>query len=1837
MKIILPKNLISFWVCCVLLLGVKSLYAQIEVQPTGTVFTPESLISNVFLGDGVEVTNITYNGDDLAVGYFTNGMDNVGIERGIVMSSGFAGDVPGNEGGITSGDTQGATGNDYLEDISDASSINDVSLYSITFIPTSDTLRFKYTFASEEYPGFTCTDFNDAFGFFIYGPGINGPHPNNSENIALVPDPMDPTGLTFTDVPVAINNVNAAGVNPPDCNYDYAMYYNDNSGSNSMIHGAYLDVFIAQAVVTPCLEYTIVLAIADGGDSVYDSAVFLEAKSFGTGAIQVETQTVSLDGVLAEGCSEGTLSFAVGAPVEEDLTFDYTVFGTAENGVDYSFIPEDLFIPAGDSVVSLPVIAFDDGIAEGIETIGIDIQVDPCNRDTFYFYIQDNAIVNPVLGPDTIICLGASVQLDGTLDLPLPVPPTFVNETDMSIVTIDDNNPPIPPPPPTNSPIQVFGVQPSILQEGVIKRVCIDVDHIWISDVDVFLISPGGQFLELTTDNGGNGDDYIQTCFTPSATDSIDAYYNPPSIPAPFTGDYQPEGLWQDLYDGENPTNGTWELLLKDDQGGLNGTLLGWSICFQPAYQINYSWEPSEGLSCDDCPDPIASPDSTTTYILTATDTYGCSVYDTITIETYPFEILPAPEVICDVTANSIDFSWPDISGADGFQVSVDGGPWIPASPGPLNHFVDNLTFNTDVTIMVQGLAFCDGLIDTLTCTTLDCIPPNLIVNSFTEVSCAGASDATISVSANGSFPPFEYTLNGVTNTTGVFNNISGGPQIVTVTDVGGCNTSQTIDIYEPPAMETIPTPLTDAACNGGNEGSATFEVNGGSFPYSFIWSTGSADSIATGLLVGDYFVTITDASGCSVLDTVTVDQPESLILTPLATAVSCNGQGDGVAAVGVTGGSEPYTYLWNTGAITDAIANLNGGNYSVVVTDAQNCFEEIIIPVFEDSLIELSGSTISALCLGASDGSATVVASGGTAPYTYLWDDPLGQTTNIATGLAQNDYNVIVTDSFGCTASLMLTVNEPTLLQAMTVDVNDASCFGVNDGTISIDASGGTYPYTYAWNDNVGITDSTRTDLIATNYSITITDANGCSQIVTAAIDSPDAIAVTFDQNNVGCNGGTTGTATAQPVGGTAPFQYQWDAAAGNQTTQTAIDLTVGSYTVVVTDANGCTNSETVDITEASALELTINGDNVLCFGNNTGTIELNANGGTSPYAYSWTGPGAYSSTLEDIADLYAGTYNVLVTDANGCTSTTQLEITEPATGIMSTMSDMDLICFGASNGVATVTVGGGTGPFNYLWSNGSTTASVNNLPEGTHFVTITDNGGCTFIDTAIVEAQGQINVVLSQTSSFCHNGNDGIAMIDAINYNSTPADPADFTIAWSNGNNTTTISNAIGGQNYSVIVTDALGCTGTASISIDNPAEIGSLIEDFNDVNCFGESNGTATANGAGGTAPYTFLWDANALGQATATASGLAPGTYEVTITDANGCTTSTNVEIGQPEPINMNFNTEAVLCPGDENGSIDATINGGTAPYNILWSNGSVDANLEDIEAGNYSLTIVDASGCIDSATVFVDSPPAISTNITTESTSCHNSQDGRINIEVLGGTPPFRYSLDGEAYNGSLVQIGLTGGTYPVYIRDVNGCIFETEATVDSPDALWIDAGEDITLQVGDSTQLFASSANSQGNVEFTWLPPYEPSLICDDSLNILDCQSPWVFINSTTTFDLYAIDENGCEDRDEVTVTIEKYRPVYVPTAFTPNGDGNNDLLMVHGRPGTKVLSFRVYDRWGEQVYLAEDFEINDPLIGWNGYFKGEAMNPGVYVWYVEVEHIDEEREGVSGHTTLIR
>lgn len=1794
---------------------------------------PQSLITNIFLGDGVEVLDVVYEGDPLAVGLFTNGDAAVGIDRGIVLTSGRAAsnncntaplgaNCNGNQ--FASSDNASPASDADLESISGGFGALDVAKFTITFIPTSDTLRFKYVFASEEYPEYSCTSFNDVFGFFISGPGITGPYENNGANIALIPN---------TNIPVTINNIHPP--NPPNCNTgEYDQYYNDNQVAAQPVYDGYLDVFTAEAIVTPCETYTIKLAIADAGDQIFDTGVFLEAKSFGTGSLQVETATVSLDGTITEDCATGTISFGLPGPTEEDFPLDYTIIGTAENGVDYDEIPLDLFIPEGDSSLVVDIIAFEDFIAEGLESIGIDIQRDICNRDTFWIYIRDNEIVPPDLGPDSTICNGDSMQLNGELPIPLPVPPSFTNDQDY----------PVPFGTPVYSNIQVVGVQPVELADGVIQSVCVNIDHNWADDLDLFLLSPGGQFIELSTDNGQDCDDYPGTCFVPGAstafTDIVPIGYDCMGGESTgFTGGFMIEGVWSDLWDGDYPTNGTWQLLVVDDAQGFDGTLLDWTITFEPLYQIYYEWSPTDGLSCADCPDPIASPSQTTTYTLTASDTYGCSVTDSITINV--LDVLPAPNINCtNITNNSITFDWDAVAGAMGYMVSIDGAPFTIPNNGAQSHIVNNLTLSQSVTIEVFAIGTCDGEIGTAVCETPGCDAPSLEIVNQTNLNCPGDSDGLVIVQGVGGAGNYTYwidTLN--TNQTGVFNGLTAGTYQITVIDDWMCPNSIQVTISEPDSIEYQEVVVNDISCFGFDDGSAAVEISGGTGPFTFAWGNGETDSIAVALTPGTNTVDVTDANGCSFSTSVEILEPEELLATATADSVDCFAASTGSVQVDASGGVDPLLFEWSANAgnaTTDVVNALPADTYTVVVTDLNGCQVTASATIEEPAGMNTSTSSTLTSCFDSSDGTATVDVSGGEPDYQYDWSN--GGTEQTATLLASTTYYVTVTDANGCTLVDSALVESPSEIEITLTGV-DADCFGAATGSISSEVTGGTPPYSYQW-DN-GSADPDLPDATAGEHCLTVFDFNNCEATVCLEIFEPDEIQLSTVPTNAGCNGGSEGEIDLTVEGGTGPFTFEWS---NGQTTEDISGLIADTYSVVVTDANGCQDIISETISETDAIAITIDQTlNVQCKDENTGSIEITATGGSGTFTYTWSGPNGYTSASEDPTDLFAGAYTVIVEDTDGCSAQIDIEIDEPSTAVVLAIDPTDEICFGDSNGQVVTSTSGGTPDYSYEWSNGETTFNLSDVPVGIYTVTVSDQNGCTDQGQAEIVQQPELVLSLSQTSAGCAGSSDGTASLTNISQGGTSIPFPDVQIQWSFGGATTPeVTGLTGGETYSVTVTNAIGCTASASITIDDPAAIGAALVSSTDVSCFSGNDGTATVTGEGGTLPYSYQWDANAGNNQTATAADLSNGNYLVTVTDANGCSIVFETEIGQPTALDLGFQNEKVKCFGGADGTSFATANGGTAPYSYIWSNGQTTQQATDLLAGMHDVTVTDANGCTLEMTTEITEPEApLSATFSVQDVSCFDYQDGSITIVAEGGSEPYRYSLDGVDFNGTPHILALEMGSYNVIVQDINGCTFQlNDIFVDEPEDIQVDLGPDTITYYGAQIQIWPTIIGLPDSqlvtVQYEWFSnnPLNPVLYPDWSKGIFKVESP-------TSATLVITTENGCKAEDLINIFVVENREVVVPTGFAPGAGGAapNDLLHVHGQSQLveKISLFQVFDRWGELLYEVNDFAINDLNVGWDGTFKGKNMPAGVYVWYVEVDFIDGISESYKGQTTLIR
>jgi len=544
------------------------------------------------------------------------------------------------------------------------------------------------------------------------------------------------------------------------------------------------------------------------------------------------------------------------------------------------------------------------------------------------------------------------------------------------------------------------------------------------------------------------------------------------------------------------------------------------------------------------------------------------------------------------------------------------------------------------------------------------------------------------------------------------------GTYNVTLTASGPCNASGAIVIPVTILSGNI-TPV-NVTCNGGNNGSATANAVGSAGPFTYAWLPGGQTTqTITGLAAGSYTVTINAPNCCPVIASVTITQPTVVSASGSQVNVSCNGGSNGSATVIASGGTPGYTYSWSPSGGTGATASgLSAGPYVCTITDAQGCTVNRSVTITQPSVLTATNSQVSPSCNGGSNGSATVMPSGGTPGYTYAWS-PSGGTGATALGLAAGTYNCIITDNHGCTTTSTVVLTQPPAITAIMSQV-PANCNG-GTGSASVVASGGTGGYTYSWSP-AGGNNATTTAVPAGNYVVTITDANGCVRTASVVITQPVALTASASVIPASC-GGANGSATVNVSGGTAAYSYLWSPGGG--TAATASNLLAGAYSCAITDANGCTLTQTVTVASSGTPTLAVSTvTNVSCFGGTNGTVTVAASGGTGPYAYAWSPSGGTGTTA---SSLTAGTYFVTTTDANGCTYTQMVSITEPP-ALTATATATQVSCNGGNNGAATVSVSGGTSAYNYSWlPSGGSSASANALTATTYTCTITDANGCT------------------------------------------------------------------------------------------------------------------------------------------------------------------------------------------------------------------------------------------------------------------------------------------------------------------------------------------------------------------------------------------------------------------------------------------------------------------------------------------------------------------------------
>ncbi len=901
-------------------------------------------------------------------------------------------------------------------------------------------------------------------------------------------------------------------------------------------------------------------------------------------------------------------------------------------------------------------------------------------------------------------------------------------------------------------------------------------------------------------------------------------------------------------------------------------------------------------------------------------------------------------------------------------------------------------------------------------------------INTYENISCFGENDGTASAEAMGGISPYSYSWSNAANTAQI-SNLGPGTYTITVTDGNNCTSTASVVIIEPDELFIFIEDIVDVECFGEATGSAAVSVSGGTPPYSYNWSSGSNSSSESNLNGGDYFVIITDSKNCEALEIITISQPDILNLNISTTNETSPGANDGTAFASVSGGTAPYSYSWSNGSTASSISDLAPGDYTLTVTDANQCemSETIIINEIECS-ISINVNVVPASCNGEADGQADVVITGGTAPFSYLWS--AGSTASSQNNLVAGSYNVIVTDAEDCAVSSSFSISEPPLLTASISDQGDVSCEGADDGFAMIAVSGGTPPYSYEWS-NGNITSSVA-DLAPGQYSVTVSDFNLCSTILNVSISSPPALVVSIGNiMDVSCFGYSDGSASVSVSGGTPPYLYLWSTD-GTMAAQT--NLSAGSYVVTVTDANGCVGIQSITINEPSQLVVNASATDETSPGANDGTATALPGGGSPPYTFLWN----TEQTTSEISDLPPGDYTVTVTDNNNCSAeeTVTVDSEDCVLGIQ--LQTTNINCFGDNTGTATAIVSGGQAPFSYIWSNGETGQTQNNLNAGSGGVTVTDNIGCSIsANFSITQPEEAFSVMISSQTDVDCNGNAS-GLVSVLASGGTPP----YNYSWSNFS----ASPDVGGLNagvYSVTVTDANNCTVTSDVIITEPSLLQANVSWTNE-SAADAGDGTASASPIGGIAPYTYGWTN---GSTEATINNLTPNEYSVTVTDANGCTAFQTISV---VPFNCIFNVENtvgnVSCFGANDGQIILNPVGGTPPFSYTWSNGANSSSVTNLASGTYDVTVTDGDNCSAILQFFIKEPAQLISTISEIShAQCLDSNDGYAIVSVQGGVGEYTYEWSTGVASNTVSSLSV--GMYSVVVTDSSGCESNSEVEI----------------------------------------------------------------------------------------------------------------------------------------------------------------------------------------------
>ncbi len=1663
-----------------LMVSVANLSSDTEVTEAVDGFLPnlainpdvgaEYLISDIFIGgDCFDVSNVNAIGGSQGLGLFVNGSTSVMMERGIIFSTGQVASAPGPCNGNGSSSNGGGTD----ADLAQLAGINvaDVAGIEFDFIPTVDQLTFNYVFASEEYCEWV-GQYNDAFGFFISGPGINGPFSNNAENIAIIPN---------TNTNVAINTVN---------HQTNTQYFNPNAGNCNGItncpdikYDGYTHVFqaIAQNLV-PCETYHIKLIVGDANDQIFDTAVFLEANSFDAGGeFAIDAQVPGTSGNTAvEGCQDGLFIFQrISLDLDEPLTISFTVGGTATAGDDYVPFVTTITIPAGENIYLLPVEILSDLLVEGAETITIELPEDACS------------------------CLGQTAEI------------IIEDYLELEIETEDVN---------------VCGVVNSTLAPIVTGGAPI-YTYQWSNNqtTPTINVSPSSTttYTVTVTDDCGE-------------TEEADITVNvEPAPTATLTGsgsfcaeDPNPSTILTITFTGPGP----WDLIYTFDG--------------QPQTPITGITENPYELIVTELG----------TYSLSAVENSFCpgTVAGSATIIEVDVELAIAPlNVFCyGENTGSIDLSV--LSGDPNYTYQWNNAPPV-EDPNNLGAGSYSVTVTDD-----------NGCTETISTEITEPTELTADVQLNNPVLCNGGNNGAVDLTVNGGTTTYNYLWsNG--STLQDPSQLFAGTYMVTVTDNVGCTVTTSITLDEPEAMDAEVILLQDVSCNGGNDGAVDLTVTGGVQDYFYDWGGGIVDEDPNNLSFGNYTVVITDMNGCTTTASIFINQPVPILAVGVETqGVDCNNIGNGAIDLVVAGGTPGYIFSWSNGSSEEDISGLDPGEYTVTVTDNNNCTETVTVTVTEDTTPPVA-QAVTQGTLSCNTTTVTIDGSGSNGgALTYEWlnaNDEVEGTNPTVDVTLPGIYTLIVTNQLnGCTAETTATVDQENDIPVAVPEVSGILTCAVT--TVTLDASNstgiGTLAYQWLDSNNNVISDQISFDINTPgDFILIVSDLdNGCSAEELIAVDQ-NIIAPVADATTSGPLTCVQNTSTLDGSGssGNGTITYEWfDDSNNSLGVNSTLDVnTPGDITLVVTDVdNGCTASIDITVDENTiAPNALAQVQETLTCSTVDVLVEGNGSSGNGTLEYDWQFGGNTISDNTDITVSEPGIYTLIVTDTgNGCTDETQVEVMQDIAAPSAVATTSGLITCTST----TVTLDGGgssgNGSLNYNWLDtgggpAGTGSSLDvNIP-GTYTLIVTNVGnGCTDETSIDVEEDSDFPNpdAFADGILTCVNGT---VLIDGSN--STTSGTISFNWLDSGGESvgSNPTLNVTDPDTYTLVITDLdNGCTAEVSVIVDQ--DIAQPTSDAGQGATLTCGANTVSLDGSGSSSGnnISYLWQ-NAGGVpvgATTTIDVSQTGIYTLIVTnDDNGCTDASTVEVIPDAALptaNAGAGATLTCVVTDVNLNGGGSSNGPNIEYEWFDPNntplgGNLIINVTNI--GTYTLVVTDTdNGCSASSSVEVieNVTPPVADAGQDDYITCAEPTSTLDAGNSIGNNLSFEWTSPSGSSIGGAISISVTEiGTYTLMVTDgVNGCTNETSVEVipdvDAPNA---DPGNDGLLTCAITETTLDGNNSAGGILEYEWL----------DGTGSPIGVNPTVEVSTIGTYTLIVTNTgNGCTDSAIVEVTEDVVNPV---------------------------------------------------------------------------------------------